>query len=683
MKETFTKLAAPQNPIMKNPLYLTALISCLLSLSLCAQDKLKLKYGKITAADFDLSKRQFDTSASAVVIADIGSSVFEGNNKGGLSLSFKRHTRVKILNKNGVDAATVSIPLYFNSNGEEKVNELKATTYALNNGKVISAELEKKSIFKDKYDKNHVAVKFTLPAVKEGVIIEYSYTVVSDFFFNLQPWRFQGEYPALYSEYEVTIPEVYNFVFLSQGSIPIKHSVDNKQESYYVVNSVGVNNSSRGSFTSNAAHHTWIAVNVPVLKEERFTSSLKNHVAKIEFQLSQVRPPDGGVKDIMGNWEKTAEELMKDADFGLELTKSNNWLDDGLKTAVNGAQSNLEKAKKIYEYVRDRYTSKGKYGIYLTASLRNIDKNKSGYVQELNMLLVAMLKQQGIEAYPVILSARGHGYPHELYPLLNRYNYLVAYALIDNKEYFLDASDQTIGFGRLPMECYNGQARIIYPTLGKAYNLSPDSLSEKKAVSVFLRSDKPGEWTGHFTGSLGYYESTHVRERVKSAGEEAFFKNIQTAYTGDWNLTDPKIERLKNPDTSVNIEYDFSISQTEDLVYFNPLMTEGYHENYFKSAERHYPVEMPCKTDEIYMLILDIPADYTVEEIPKSAKVTLSDGDGFFEYMIDNTGTTIRLRTRIRLDRVYFLPEEYNDLREFYSYVVKKHAEPIVFKKKK
>lgn len=668
---------------MKSSPILAFLLSCIVCLSINAQDRLKIKFGKITPADFDLSKHQFDTSVSAVVIADVGNSAFEGNNKGGLSLSFKRHTRIKILNKNGVDAATVSIPLYFNNNGEERVNGLKAITYSLEGGKVVEAELDKKSIFKDKYDKNHMAVKFTLPAVKEGVIIEYSYTVVSDFFFNLQPWSFQGEYPVLYSEYETKIPEVYNYVFLAQGSFPIKHNVEHTREGYNIVDSEGAGSSSRGSFTANVARHTWIAVNVPVLKEERFTSSLKNHIAKIEFQLSQVRPPNGAVRDEMGNWEKTAVDLMKREEFGQDLVKSNNWLNDGLASVVNGSSDNLAKAKKIYEHVRDRYTSKGKYGIYLTTSLRNIEKAKSGYAQELNLLLTAMLKQQGIEAYPVLLSTRRNGYANELYPLISRYNYVVACALIDGKSYFMDASDQTIGFGKLPLDCYNGQARVIYPTVGRAYDLLPDSLVEKKMVSVFLRGEKPGEWTGHFTGNLGYYESTSVRERIKSGGEEAFFKSIQSGYVSDWNLTASKIEKLKEPDANVKVEYDFSINQTEDMVYFVPLMAEGYKDNYFKSAERLYPVEMPCRVDETYLLNLEIPADYTVEEIPKSAKVNLGEGDGSFEYMIDNTGTTIRLRTRIKLNRVYFLPEEYNDLREFYGYVVKKHAEPIVFKKKK
>ncbi|MBW7891333.1 MAG: hypothetical protein H3C48_09995, partial [Chitinophagaceae bacterium] len=74
---------------------------CVWQSALFAQEKLNIKFGKITAADFNLSNQSFDTSAGAVVIADIGKSAFEGNNSGWFSLSFSKHSRVKILNKNG------------------------------------------------------------------------------------------------------------------------------------------------------------------------------------------------------------------------------------------------------------------------------------------------------------------------------------------------------------------------------------------------------------------------------------------------------------------------------------------------------------------------------------------------------------------------------------------------------
>jgi hypothetical protein len=267
--------------------------------------------------------------------------------------------------------------------------------------------------------------------------------------------------------------------------------------------------------------------------------------------------------------------------------------------------------------------------------------------------------------------------------LLDRFNYVVCAAKIEDKTYYLDASDPSLGFNHLPDECYNGHARMITNDNALSVYFNPDSLSEKKLTTVFLHGDKPGEWQGHFAGSMGYYESLGIRSRIKERGEDAFFKNIQTGYTGDYELTEKKVDRLKELDAPVKVEYDFTVKQEDDMVYFNPMMGEGYKENYFKAAERSYPVEMPYVFDETYIFTFEVPADYTVEELPRSAKVSFGESDGFFEYLIDKSENTIRLRSRIKLNRANFAPEEYNDLREFFSYVVKKHAEPIVLKKKK
>src|SRR5207249_5838254 len=107
-------------------LILTGLIFLLPVQVIIAQDKSPVKFGKISPEDFDLSKNHFDTSVSAVVIADIGSSSFEGNNKGWFTLVFKRQKRVKILNKNGFEAANVSVLLRSSGSSEERLENLKA-----------------------------------------------------------------------------------------------------------------------------------------------------------------------------------------------------------------------------------------------------------------------------------------------------------------------------------------------------------------------------------------------------------------------------------------------------------------------------------------------------------------------------------------------------------------------------
>ena len=87
------------------------------------------------------------------------------------------------------------------------MDKLRAVTYNLENGKVVETKLDVKSnVFKDKIDKNRVVKKFTFPNVKEGSIIEFEYTLVSDFLNNLQPWEFQGAYHRLWSEYNLSLP---------------------------------------------------------------------------------------------------------------------------------------------------------------------------------------------------------------------------------------------------------------------------------------------------------------------------------------------------------------------------------------------------------------------------------------------------------------------------------------------
>ena len=117
------------------------------------------------------------------------------------------------------------------------------------------------------------------------------------------------------------------------------------------------------------------------------------------------------------------------------------------------------------------------------------------------------------------------------------------------------------------------------------------------------------------------------------------------------------------------------------MLYVNPIFGEAYKENPFKAAERLYPVEMPYKLFENYTLRFEIPKGYQVEELPKSAIVKLNDDEGKFEYMVAKEEGVINLRSTIKLKRATFSIEDYQTLRDFFSFVVKKHSEQIVFKK--
>ena len=111
------------------------------------------------------------------------------------------------------------------------------------------------------------------------------------------------------------------------------------------------------------------------------------------------------------------------------------------------------------------------------------------------------------------------------------------------------------------------------------------------------------------------------------------------------------------------------------------MLNDGYEKNPFASEERLYPVEMPYCMNETYLLTMDIPKGYSVEELPKSARVHFNETEGGFEYIIAKQGNQIMLRSKIFFKKATFTPDDYEVLRNFFGFIVKKHAEQIVFKK--
>ena len=162
-------------------------------------------------------------------------------------------------------------------------------------------------------------------------------------------------------------------------------------------------------------------------------------------------------------------------------------------------------------------------------------------------------------------------------------------------------------------------------------------------------------------------------------------KDIQKAAGTELKITTDRIDSLEKLEEPVGMFFEFDMADwTDDIVYFNPMFGEGYKENPFKSAQRSYPVEMPYTSDEVFSLQFEVPNGYVVDELPKQSIVKFNEQeDAMFEYRISQSGNTISLRSRVRIKRAWFEPEEYETLREFFNLIVSKHNEQIVFKKKK
>jgi hypothetical protein len=377
------------------------------------------------------------------------------------------------------DLAEIKIVLYNSTSLHYTLDNLDAATYNLNAGEVAVTNVNNDNIFKQK-DGLDTTVTFTFPNLNEGSIIEYRYFIRYPNLY-IPPWEFQGNYPKLWSEYTTEIPDYFDFAILSHGFL--KPVIDTGTVINYKANKSATTFGASVSFTtdSRVLKHSWAFENIPEVKKEIYTTALSNYKQMLEFQLTSVRLPD--MPDKNYDWTHLVKELMKDENFGQDIYKNNDWLNDDLKS-LPGESDPLKKAIDIFRFVQKNYLCLDHSAIYLSQPLKKTQKERKGNVADINILLIAMLYSANLDVQPVLLSTREHGKTYDVYPILSKYNYVIARLKINDQTYLLDASDKNIGFGFLPPDCYNDNATVVAQR-HLTINLTSDSLHEKKLTAYF------------------------------------------------------------------------------------------------------------------------------------------------------------------------------------------------------
>lgn len=610
-----------------------------------------------------------DSNANAIVLSRIGETRLTMTQKG-FSLNTKIHTVTHILNEKGYDEANGEISLFVTKGADEGVYSFKGVTYNLENDKITETKIGKSELIKTKLDDNRILMKFTMPNVRKGSVIEYAYEVNSDFISMPDAWYFQSTTaPTLWSEYLFAIPQFLYYHISSRGYIPLDIvESDKRSENFGMLGIVDVD------------YKRWVAKDVPELKTEPYTKSVKNHLSRLDFQLNSFQYPLE-FKSFRNTWQEIAKDLLESEYFGRNLNTNNNWLKDEVKNIVGNESDPMKKAQKLYAFIRDDFKTIGSYGIYMRENLKSIFKSKQGTVCELNLLLTAMLRYVDLDAEPVLLSTTANGYAMEFLPLITSMNYVVSKVKIGGKDYLLDASERRMGFGKLPEYCYNGYSMVVNKE-ATALDLSSDSLKERRTVLNFF-SNSEGGYNGMATHIEGYYKSFNIRNDIQSKGEEQYFRDIKKRYSENVIASSFKIDSLNRYDDPLKVSYHLKLNiNDENVLYVNPYFGENYSKNPFASLKRNYPVEFPFVQEEIIVTTMEIPKGYAVDELPKSMRVKLDDqGDTYFEYRISKDEKMVAFTSKLKIGKTFFLPNEYENLRQFFTLVVDKQAEQIVFKK--
>jgi hypothetical protein len=669
---------------------LLLLLLCAETMNVTAQEDPDSRFPPVTQMMLSAKSYAIDSSTPAVVLAEYGITKINGSNVGGYAIEYRVRRRIHLLKNPAFDKATISIDLYMDGDNQEKISKLNAVTYLSEGGKISELKLNLKTeVYTEKLSRNLWRKKFTLPGVKEGAIIEYEYTLTSGFLFNLRPWYFQGDVPCLWSEYRIVLPEFLNYMILQQGILPYTIATTDKKQGSYEVSfmeegNTGKSRDDRLEFKCVFADHHWAISNVPAFQEEAYTSSSENYVNKIMFQMAGLQKSPSG-NSIMSSWPEFTATLLKNLDFVNEMENTGEWWPEEMKQVLKGSLTETDIAKAIYGYVSSRYSLSGEDGDGKRNKLKKVAAAKTGTIVELNLLLTAMLRYVGLNADPVMLSTREHGFSTEAYPVIGQFNYLICRVRADEDDWLLDVTHPYLGFGKLPYKCYNGQARVLN-TEATLIHLSPDQLNESDQVTAEVNfiTTNGLQWNAEISHQFGFFASEELREKIRKDGLDAVRKDLTGDESSNGIITDIGAAPLETAGAALVLKYHSGNEiKNGEMIYFSPVLVPHFRQNPLKSADRKYPVEMPFKISQQYTVTIQVPGGYSIEELPSPLSIKINGkGDAEFEYTVTPGNGMISIHYSLDIAKTFFKPDEYNVLRDFFRKMTAKLEEQIVLKKK-
>ena len=660
---------------MKPLLTLVTAITALLfsNPSFSQKDKDIPAWGKIEKADLEMKECDFDKDAEAMILLEKGEIEYMRGNRYDFAMKKEVRTRIKILKEKGFDHADIKISYYSDGN-YEKLNDVDAVTYNLDaSGKIVETKVEKKSFYRQKVDSKRSMITFTFPEVKVGSILEYRYTIIREEFVSIDPWIFQDEIPTRVSSFYISFPEYFRFVTNSQTSLPM----DNKSEDNFRTITLQGSTNIRYKTTD----YTYKMKNVPGLKFEPYMSSVRDYLQKLEFQLSEVVYPNQMPIDFRNTWPRLVESLLKSEIFGDQI-KKNLPLGDELQTQLKSAKTPNEKLLTIYRYVQSTMEWDGIEDFYCESS-KDCWNKKKGSTGDINIILLNLLRDAGIESYPLLASTRDHGRVMSAYPLLRQFNTLLIYAQIGDNAYILDASDKYNPAGLIPYDVLGTEAFVVDAQKSGFVTLWDSRSLSKNVISIAAHIEEDGTFKGE-ANIYSYDYAKNPRVKTHKEGNDKFITKWITSETSAMKVEGLEIKNAFKDSVSLEQKFKFSvpIQGSGDYKFFTLNMFTGLEKNPFIAEKRQTNIDFGFNQSHMMVGSITIPEGYQFEELPKNMMLIMPDTSIVFRRIMEANGDRLSYRITLDFKRPFYEAGEYEEFKEFYKKLFANLNEQIVYKKK-
>lgn len=629
-------------------------------------------YGSIDKSDLTMTECELDKEASSYKLLALGEVHYEIGGNEDFKIVTEMRVRIKVLKEKGKEEANVKLR-YYSINRYEDIYNIAGQTYNLDDaGKITVSKLQKSSVYDKKINNRISEISFSLPDVKVGSVIEYKFKDVRKSISNIDDWYFQDKMPTRISTYQILVPEIFRFSHKVLTYQPVDYSAENRNESAFL---------DQQSINFISSRKTFTLRNIPGFTEEPYMGAPKDYLQRVEFQLTAL-VYGGMTHDLRSTWPKITKELMEDEDYGMQLKKNipkTSQLDEALKNI----QDDYAKMVIIHNYVRKNMNWNGIESLYSVDGIRSAWDKKSGNSSELNFIMIDLMRDAGLKAYPLLVSTKDNGTVNPLYPFIQQFNETMTMVLIGNKKYVLNAADKYNPATLVPYDVLGNEVLIVDKDAGGWVTLESSRSTSKTIATYFAAINDKGEMEGSASiYSYDYAKNPLVKEWTENRSS---FKDRYTGSYASIKINNLKVSGEDNDSMPLKQQFDFSLplNASGEYQYFRINLFQGLDKNPFIADKRITDIDFNFK--QSYSLIgkVSLPEGYEFDELPKSIRLVMPDSSITLRRLIQGSPDAVDFRITLDFSKTWYPMGDYAIIQEFYKKLFNILNEQIVIRKKK
>ncbi|MDP4265758.1 MAG: DUF3857 domain-containing protein [Bacteroidota bacterium] len=619
----------------------------------CAQATMP-DFSNFSSEEINLKECSFDKNAEAVVLLDYAIADHDDEYR----LITHRRIRIKIFHQREIDRGNIRIHFY-SKDQFEYISNIKGLTYNWEGDHASLSYLDNKSIYTEKEDNHYSSIRFALPNVKPGSIIEYEYDSYMKHYGGLQDWVFQHDIPVIKSCYLLTVLPGTEFQYSVQKKLNYPIIIKPIQESGKIYFEMD---------------------NIPGLKFEPYMDAVKDYLQKVEFQLAQYTSHFGSQTKVNQTWKDLGYDLLSDRDFGGVIKKDLPKLDE-VKSIVSAETTDSGKVIAIYNYVRNNFSWNGYYSTYAPDGLKNAWEKRSGTAGEINLILINLLQTFKIEVYPLLVAERDYGKVDTTYPFVDRFNKVAAYVRAGTKMFILDATKKFSPPGLIPFPLLNTIAFVVDKKYFRLIRILNNRDTYHNIITVNAKIDNNGLLKGTTAIESSAYAKEVRTEDIKT-NTKKFIKEILEESANDPVVDNYSFDNLDDDSKPLvqKLEFHSELNTSGGFVFLIPDFFTALAKNPFTAEERFTNVNFGYPYDVDIEATIQLPEKSRIDKLPEDKdqafggkSVTISR-----KFRLENNTLTISMRFRQTITLVE--NEQYTSLKAIYQSVTDLMNGPIVIK---